>query len=105
MPIVLSTNQVLPLSDKKVKLSPVNENSDEQIKSQVSKVAHVTRGRSILKTVSWRFFASIDTFVITYIATGNVKIGAAIVSVEIITKMILYYLHERGWAHVRWGVK
>ena len=65
----------------------------------------MTNGRSVLKTISWRAFASVDTFVIAYIATGEVKIGAMIVGAEVVTKMVLYYLHERGWAHIRWGVK
>lgn len=59
--------------------------------------------RSLLKTLSWRALASVDTFVIAYLATGKITIGATIVSAEIFTKMTLYYVHERGWAHVRWG--
>jgi len=76
-----------------------------QVMSQVSEIAHVSKGRSILKTISYRVLASVSTFMIVYIATGELKIGAIVVSAEFITKIILYYLHERGWAHIRWGVK
>lgn len=61
--------------------------------------------RSILKTISWRALASIDTFLIAFIATGHAGTGAAIVSCEIFTKMLLYYLHERGWSHIKFGTE
>jgi uncharacterized membrane protein len=66
---------------------------------------HAHRKRSISKTISWRLLGSLDTFVVAYVITGEVKTGAFIVSAEMVTKMILYYLHERGWAHIRWGLK
>jgi uncharacterized membrane protein len=59
--------------------------------------------RSLLKTLSWRFIASLDTFVIAYIATGKAAVSGGIVGAEVFTKMALYYLHERGWSRVRWG--
>lgn len=74
-------------------------------KSQFTKDTHAQARRSLAKTVSWRAFASIDTFLIAYFVTGELKAGAAIVSLEIFTKMVLYYLHERGWSHIRWGLK
>jgi uncharacterized membrane protein len=66
-----------------------------------------TRGeahsRSILKAVSWRITGTIDTFVISFIVTGKLGIAGAIASVEVITKIVLYYFHERLWAIIRWG--
>jgi uncharacterized membrane protein len=59
--------------------------------------------RSIAKTVSWRAVGSIDTLILGYIFTGNFLIAGSIASTEVITKIILYYVHERGWAHVKWG--
>lgn len=53
--------------------------------------------RHILKTLSWRIIGTIDTLVVSYVITGSIKIGIAIGSFEIFTKMILYYLHERIW--------
>ncbi|MBI1216094.1 MAG: DUF2061 domain-containing protein [Alphaproteobacteria bacterium] len=70
-----------------------------------TKSTHAKQRRSLAKTLSWRFIASLDTFVISYIATGSITIGATIVGAEFFTKIILYYLHERGWAHIRWGLK
>ena len=59
--------------------------------------------RSIFKTVTWRIVGSIDTMVVSYIITGNWKFGLAIGGVEVVSKMILNYLHERVWQRVNWG--
>ena len=73
--------------------------------TQFAKTSHVTRRRSLAKTITWRITGSLDTFVLGYIITGQLKLGAMIAGAEVVTKMLLYYLHERGWAHVRWGLK
>lgn len=66
---------------------------------------HEAPTRSLVKAVSWRALGSIDTFVLSYLFTGNVGAAGAIASTEIITKMVLYYLHERAWSAIRWGFK
>jgi len=53
--------------------------------------------RHILKTITWRIVGTIDTIVLSWIITGDFKLGLKIGSIEVITKMILYYLHERVW--------
>jgi uncharacterized membrane protein len=59
--------------------------------------------RSVVKTISWRTLGTIDTIVISYIITGSLTMAASIGSIEVITKMILYYLHERGWNKIQLG--
>ena len=59
--------------------------------------------RSLAKAVSWRTTGTIDTFVISYIVTGRVALAGAIAGVEVVTKIILYYFHERVWAAIPWG--
>ncbi len=59
--------------------------------------------RSLIKAVSWRLVGSIDTFVISYLVTGKLVFAASIASVETVTKVILFYGHERIWAAVPWG--
>jgi len=59
--------------------------------------------RSLLKTITWRIIGSIDTMVITYFITGNWKFGLAVGGIEVMSKMILYYLHERVWQRIKWG--
>jgi uncharacterized membrane protein len=56
--------------------------------------------KSILKSVSWRIVGTIDTMVISYFITGKLTIAISIGSVEVVTKTILYYFHERLWAHI-----
>lgn len=61
--------------------------------------------RSILKAASWRLVGSIDTFLLSWLFTRNAAAAGAIASTEVLTKMVLYYLHERVWSNVKWGFK
>jgi len=65
---------------------------------------HEFHRRTIAKTLTWRVLASLDTFVISWIITGNVWAGLSIASIEVITKLIFYYVHERAWSHIDWGL-
>lgn len=56
--------------------------------------------KSLMKSVSWRIVGTLDTIVISYFITGRVTVALSIGSVEVITKTILYYFHERVWAHI-----
>ncbi len=53
--------------------------------------------KALAKTVSWRVLASVDTLAIAYLVTGSVELAGSIMGIEVITKMVLYYLHERLW--------
>ena len=59
--------------------------------------------RSLLKTISWRITASLTTFIIAWILTGDVVVGSSIALIEAVTKFFLYYFHERGWNLIKWG--
>ena len=61
--------------------------------------------RSILKTITWRITASLDTFVIAWIITGDWRMGGTIAGIEVLTKMFFYYFHERIWNKIKWGKK
>lgn len=47
---------------------------------------------------------SIDTFLISWLITGQPSIAISITFVELITKITLYWAHERLWGNVKWGV-
>ena len=64
-----------------------------------------TRKRSFVKTISWRALATFDTFVISYLITCELAWASAIASLEVFTKVGLYYLHERGWEKIKFGLK
>jgi uncharacterized membrane protein len=53
--------------------------------------------RHILKTITWRVIGTIDTIIIAWIISGDPKTGLKIGGIELFTKMVLYYLHERFW--------
>jgi uncharacterized membrane protein len=57
----------------------------------------VSYKRHLLKTITWRIVGTIDTMILGWVVTGNIKIGLPIGGFEVITKMILYFLHERVW--------
>jgi len=69
---------------------------------------HYTKGetkrRSVAKATTWRIIASLDTMVIAYFVTGG-DLGKAISigGFEIITKMVIYFFHERAWNNIKWG--
>jgi uncharacterized membrane protein len=61
--------------------------------------------RSLTKTVSWRVLGSLDTMLISWVVTGNLLWAGSIASIEVFSKIVLYYLHERGWEHISWGMR
>jgi uncharacterized membrane protein len=62
-----------------------------------------SHGRSLAKAISWRVTGTIDTFLISWLITGHVAAASGIAATEILTKITLFYLHERAWARFRWG--
>jgi uncharacterized membrane protein len=62
-----------------------------------------SHARSVAKAVSWRTTGSIDTFIISFVITGSPKFAGSIALTEVVTKIMLYYLHERVWTLVSWG--
>ncbi len=60
--------------------------------------------RSGVKTFTWRLFASLDTTILALVFTGSLKMAVSIGGAEVATKLILYYLHERIWARIRFGL-
>jgi uncharacterized membrane protein len=62
-----------------------------------------THARSLAKAVSWRATGSLDTFIVAFVITRSPKIAVSVALTEIITKILIYYFHERAWALVPWG--
>ena len=62
-----------------------------------------TKKRSLAKTITWRIVATTDTFIIAWLFTSDEVIAASIAGLEVVTKLVLYYIHERGWTSVKWG--
>ena len=66
----------------------------------------VSYKRHALKTITWRVVGTIDTILLSFIITGSIKTGFTIGSIELFTKMILYFFHERIWYKFsKYGIK
>ncbi|MHA7844374.1 MAG: DUF2061 domain-containing protein [Winogradskyella sp.] len=63
-----------------------------------------SRKRHIAKTFTWRFIGTLDTMTLAWIISGNPLAALQIGFAEVITKMVLYYLHERAWYKVNFGL-
>lgn len=63
-----------------------------------------SRKRHIIKTISWRAIGTMDTILLSWLITGNPITGLKIGFAEVVTKMILYYLHERAWYRINFGL-
>lgn len=64
-----------------------------------------THSRSFAKALSWRMTGTVDTMVISMIVTGSIRLAATIGLTEVVTKSVLYYLHERAWLKIPYGRK
>ena len=62
-----------------------------------------TQKRTLAKTMTWRITASLTTFIIAWILTGDLVIGASIGVIEAIAKIFLYYFHERIWTNINFN--
>jgi uncharacterized membrane protein len=59
--------------------------------------------RSLAKAVSWRVTGTLDTFLISWLITGQALIASGIAFTEIMTKIGLFWFHERVWNKINWG--
>lgn len=59
--------------------------------------------RSIAKSISWRLVGTLDTILISWMVTGTLTMAFSIGAVELVTKMVLYFFHERIWNTIKWG--
>ncbi|WP_299125025.1 DUF2061 domain-containing protein [uncultured Winogradskyella sp.] len=59
--------------------------------------------RSIVKTISWRVVGTLATVTISYLITGTMALAFSIGGIELVSKMALYFFHERTWNNIKWG--
>ena len=66
----------------------------------------VERKRHIAKTISYRVISTVIGFLLMWLISGSVKVGAAFGVAELVYKPIQYYLHERIWYKwIKYGLK
>jgi len=59
--------------------------------------------RSIAKAISWRVVATSTTIILVLIFTGNIVISAGVGAFELLSKTVIYYIHERIWNRLSFG--
>ncbi|MTI31287.1 DUF2061 domain-containing protein [Xanthovirga aplysinae] len=71
---------------------------DQVIKRQaIKKTVGDSQLKSLLKAISWRIVGTIDTIVISFLITGKLTLAISIGSIEVFSKIMLFYVHERLW--------
>ena len=63
-----------------------------------------SRRRSVVKSLSWRTVATLTTMLIVLLFTGEIELAVAIGGVEVVAKLVIFYLHERLWQKAGWGL-
>jgi adenylylsulfate kinase len=66
---------------------------------------NVTKGRSFIKSLSYRIFGTLTSFIVVYAITGEGALSVLIAFWETILKVGVYYWHERIWDKISWGRK
>ena len=64
-----------------------------------------SKKRHLLKTITWRVIGTLDTMLLAWVISGNPLTGLSIGFAEVITKMVLYYIHERAWYKIDFGLE
>jgi uncharacterized membrane protein len=59
--------------------------------------------RSLVKTITYRIFIVISTFIITFWITGRIDLTLWVTITANLTNTVLYFIHERIWNHIHWG--
>ena len=63
-----------------------------------------SRQRVLAKTFVWRIVATLTGAAIAGILTGEIETAGWFILIEFPLKMAFYYLHERAWEKVKWGI-
>jgi len=68
-------------------------------------MAFETPLRSMVKSISWRVVATVTTMSIVYLFSGDAVFALSVGGVEIVAKLIIFFLHDRAWNLTAWGIK
>ncbi len=59
--------------------------------------------RSLVKALTWRAIATATTMTLVFLFTGEMSLAVGVGALDIIFKLIFYYVHERAWNKLSWG--
>ena len=63
----------------------------------------VTKSRSLVKAFSYRIWGTLTSFIVVLVLTGSAELSGLIAFWETVIKVVVYYVHERGWNLIQWG--
>ncbi|OBX21157.1 putative membrane protein [Gelidibacter algens] len=87
--------------DTVLELNTTNELSEVSVRTAAEPKENIKR--TLLKTISWRVVGTLATVVISYVITGTLALAFSIGAIELVSKMALYFFHERAWNTIKWG--
>jgi len=61
--------------------------------------------RTMVKAASYRVFATMTVFAVSYLYTGSFASAASIGLTAAVAKTMLYYTWERLWSNISWGLE
>ena len=64
-----------------------------------------SRKRSVSKAVTYRIVVVIMDFSVIYLLTGKIMIAVGFMIISNIYTTIAYFIHERIWNKVQWGLQ
>jgi uncharacterized membrane protein len=59
--------------------------------------------RSVIKGITWRMIGTLDTIFLSWLFTGDISSALKIGGIEVFTKIMLFYFHERVWLKMKYG--
>jgi uncharacterized membrane protein len=62
-----------------------------------------SQARSLAKAVSYRVLGSAVTALIVLLFSGSLKISLGVGALDMLSKIALYFLHERLWNYIPYG--
>lgn len=61
------------------------------------------RARSLTKSITWRVIGTLNLMVVSFIYTNSYIFSANIGVIDLVSNIILYFIHERLWNMTDWG--
>jgi len=62
-----------------------------------------TNLRTLYKTITWRIIATSTTMAVVYFLTGSIELMATAGLIDMVAKLVFYYIHERAWTMTKFG--
>ncbi len=74
-------------------------------RNEATMQTHASKKRSVVKAITYRGIIVCLDFLVIYLLTGKVMTAAVFMVVSNIYTTVAYFLHERLWAGIRWGME